>query len=55
MLEDSVKQFYELIDVHGDKLQGFFEGLPEEDAKRVGKLKKALKAFDWEAMEELLK
>nr|MCR5054853.1 response regulator [Lachnospiraceae bacterium] len=30
MLEESVKQFYELIDVHGDKLQKFYEALPEE-------------------------
>ncbi|MBO6214534.1 MAG: response regulator, partial [Lachnospiraceae bacterium] len=32
MLEDSVRQYYELIKVHAGKLQGFFEGLPDEDA-----------------------
>ncbi|MBQ1548724.1 MAG: response regulator [Lachnospiraceae bacterium] len=30
MLTDSVKQFYDLIEVHGGKLQNFYDKLPEE-------------------------
>lgn len=32
MLEDGVRQFHELIGVHADKLEGFYEELPGEEA-----------------------
>jgi hypothetical protein len=32
LLQDTVREFYELIPVHAKKLNGFYEGLPAEDA-----------------------
>ena len=32
MLEDGIRQFYDLIKVHAAKLEGFYDGLPDEAA-----------------------